>query len=49
MNGAVSSLHANVVPVSGDMKWKVALVDVVLEGGPCVMTVSGAVWSIVQE
>ena len=47
--GALSSLQANVVPVSGDMNPNVAFVLVVVADGFWVMIVSGAVWSIVQE
>jgi hypothetical protein len=45
----VSSWQENVVPVSGDMNSKLALVSVVVASGPSVMIVSGGVWSIVQE
>src|SRR5688572_13653971 len=47
-NAARSSEHWNVVPVSGDVNWNVAVVLVVVASGPLLMTVSGSVWSIVH-
>src|ERR687895_763868 len=45
---AVSSLHSKVDPVSGERNWNVALVFVVDDCGPELITVSGGVWSIVH-
>ncbi len=44
----VSSRHWNVTPVSGELNWNCALVLLLDEPGPLLMTVSGTVWSIVH-
>jgi hypothetical protein len=46
---ALSSEHWKVEPGSDAVNWKDALVLDVVAGGFELMTVSGAVWSIVQE
>ena len=47
-NVALSRLHAKVLPVSVEVKLKLALVLLVEPAGPAVIVVSGAVISIVH-
>ena len=49
MNGAPSSEHSNVEPVSVDVNSNVAVEELDGFGGDSVIVVSGAVASIVQE